>query len=429
MRDRHDILKYIDGRCGDQPFQGEPVAGKGRRLGFVRLVALCCCRAENRMALFDKQLDLVTEGDLNFLVENREREGYQIEYKRSVSFGQKQDKLDFLASITSFANTVGGDLLIGVAASDGVPDAITGWVGVNLDQEKLRIENLLRDQVEPRVAFKVHEVSLSNRNTVVLLRVPWSWAQPHMVRMDQVNRFYYRHSAGKDIMNVNQLRAAFALTSRLDEQIARFHRDRTNGIKSGIAGHLTPPPGAAAIMHVMPLESFRFGFTLDPEAAMEQAQGRLLPLGAGSNGYRYSLDGIYCFDDLSPCNAYALVYRNGVIETVNRTLLTAYRQKKLVPCGAIPEKVLQFLGSAMAFYRELNVPPPFAVILTLTSVSEYNFATGAQTIGGYYTSPVDRDDLPLPAVMIQDFSASPIDICRPMFDALFNAAGLPKWPS
>jgi hypothetical protein len=379
------------------------------------------------MALFDKPLDLVTERDLVSLVENQVREGYQVEYKRSVLFKEKQDKLNFLASVTSFANTVGGDLLIGVAATSGVPDDTPGWEGVDVDQEKLRIENLLRDQVEPRIAFRMREIRLLNGNAVVLLRVPWSWAQPHMVRMDQVNRFYYRHSAGKDIMNVSQLRAAFALTSRLDEQIAGFHRDRTIGIKSATVGHLTPPARSAVIMHVMPFESFRFGFTLDLEAAMKQAKGGLLPLGAGSNGHRYTLDGIYSFDNVSPCNAYTQVFRNGIIETATRSLFVTHEGRKLVPCGRLTNDVIQHIRSAIVFYQRLNVPPPFAAMLTLTDVGEYEFATGAET-GGYYTHRVDRVDLPLPAVTVQDFGGRPVDICRPMFDALYNAAGFPKWP-
>ena len=379
------------------------------------------------MALFDKQLGLITEDDLASLVENQVREGYQIEYKQLVAFKEKQDKLDFLASVTSFANTVGGDLFIGVAATGGVPVALPGWEGVDVDQEKLRMENLLRDLIEPRVGLTVREIRLANGNAVVLLRVPWSWAQPHMVRMDQVNRFYYRHSAGKDIMNVSQLRAAFALTTRLDEQIAEFRRERTSGIKNGTAGYLTPPAGPTVIVHVVPFEAFRSGFTLDLELAMKQAQGGLLPLGTGSNGHQYTLDGIYCFDDLTPCNAYAQVFRNGIIETASRKVLPTHQGRNLIPCGAIPRDVLQHLRSIITFYQKLNVQPPFAAMLTLASVGKHEFATGAET-GGYYTQRVDRDDLPLPAVMIQDFCASPVDICRPMFDALFNAAGYPKWP-
>jgi hypothetical protein len=180
-----------------------------------------------------------------------------------VTLKDKQDKLDFLASVTSFAKTIGGDLLIGVAAESGIAVAISGWSGADIDHEKQRIENLLRDQVEPRVAFRIREVRLRNGNSVVLLRVPWSWAQPHMVRMDHVNRFYYRHSAGKDIMNVNRLRASFAMTTRLEEQIRSYRQERVSLIRQSISGHLTPPPGPTVIMHVVPFESFRSGFTLD----------------------------------------------------------------------------------------------------------------------------------------------------------------------
>jgi hypothetical protein len=46
---------------------------------------------------------------------------------KQVAFNNKQDKLDFLAAVTSFANSVGGDLLIGVAAANGVPTNALGW--------------------------------------------------------------------------------------------------------------------------------------------------------------------------------------------------------------------------------------------------------------------------------------------------------------
>jgi hypothetical protein len=275
-----------------------------------------------------------------------------------------------------------------------------------------------------RVAIR--EVRLRNGNVAVLLRVPWSWAQPHMVRMDQVNRFYYRHSAGKDIMNVNQLRAAFALTTRLDEQIGAFRRERISLIKEGAGGHLTPPPGPTVIVHVVPFESFRSGFTLDLEGAMEQAQGGLLPLGTGSNGHRFNLDGVYCFDNVQPCNAYTQVFRNGIIESASRKLLVTYEGRKLIPCGAVPRDVIQHLRSVISFFQKLNIPPPLVTMMTLVNVREYEFVTSADI--GYYTHRVDRDDLHLPETIVKDLSESPIDICRPIFDALFNAAGYPKWP-
>ena len=178
-------------------------------------------------------IDLITEDDLASLIENQVREGYQIEYKQAVAFKDKQDKLDFLAGVTSFANTVGGDFLVGITAASGVPTAIPGSErNQYVPGEATNRKPPPPDAVEPRVAFRIHEIRLHNGSAVVPIRVPWSWAQPHVVRMDQVNRFYYRHSAGKDIMNVTQLRAAFALTTGLEEQIAAFCRKRVAGIRA-----------------------------------------------------------------------------------------------------------------------------------------------------------------------------------------------------
>jgi hypothetical protein len=381
------------------------------------------------MALFDRQMELVTEDDLLSLVEDQVREGYQIEYKQTVAFKDKQDKLDFLAGVTSFANTVGGDFLIGITASSGIPVSVPGWDGIDVDQEKQRIEHLLRDQVEPRLTCTIREIRLANGKSVVLIRVPWSWAQPHMVSMDQVNRFYYRHSAGKDLMNVTQLRAAFALTTRLHEQIVRFRDERINALKSGSDGHLAPPPGPTVVVHVVPFESFRSGFALDLESAMKQAQGGLLPLGTGSNGHVYTLDGIFIFDERPKCNAYTQVFRNGTIETTSRNLLLHPNGKKLIPCGAVPRDVLESVRSAIRFYQRLNITPPVSVMMSILGVQGFEFATSTEFRAGYYTHRVDRDDLILPSTIVQDFTTPAVEVCRPLFDALFNAAGFPKWPA
>ncbi|HYL72571.1 MAG TPA: ATP-binding protein [Bryobacteraceae bacterium] len=376
------------------------------------------------MALFDKQVELITESDLASLMENQEREGYQIEYKQEVAFKDKQDKLDFLAAVSSFANSVGGDLLVGVAATSGIPSGIPGWAGVDLDQEKLRIESLLRDQVEPRIAFKLREIPLQNGNTVLLVRVPWSWAQPHMVRMDQVNRFYYRHSAGKAIMDVSQLRAAFALSNSLEEQIATFRRERTAEIKAGSAGHLTPPPGPTVVVHLVPFESFRSGGQLDLGAAMKHAQGCILPLGTGANRYSFNLDGIYCVDYVQDCGAYTHVFRNGIVESANRLLLVPRQGRHYIPSSILTEKVIEHVKAVVELYRRLNVSPPVVAMMTLVRVRNYEFASRDY----YGTHAVDRDDLPLPGTLIPDFSQSAVDICRPIFDALWNAVGFAKWP-
>jgi predicted HTH transcriptional regulator len=63
--------------------------------------------------------------DLESLV-GRVPEGKTIEYKRELPAGTREERIKFLAAISSLANTAGGDLLIGVEAKDGIPTGIPG---------------------------------------------------------------------------------------------------------------------------------------------------------------------------------------------------------------------------------------------------------------------------------------------------------------
>ncbi|MGE5645934.1 MAG: helix-turn-helix domain-containing protein [Acidobacteriota bacterium] len=375
------------------------------------------------MALFDRRLEEIGEADLVSLVENEVAEGYQLEYKQGVAFSDKKDKLDFLAAVTSFANSTGGDLVIGIQAVSGVPAAVEGWDGIDVDAEKLRIEQLLRDAVEPRMVFRVHAIRLAKGKNVIVVRVPWSFAQPHMVKMDQVNRFYYRHSAGKAIMNVDQLRSAFAVSGGLPEQIEAYRRERVAAIRA--CEVLTSPAAPTVVFHIVPFESMRRGFVLNLEAALKPARS-LLPLGCGSNGQRFNLDGIISVDDYHPTNAYTLLFRNGIVETASRYLLRGRTNEFYIPSTCVQRDVLDHLSRTLGTLSQLHVPPPAVALMSLLGVRELEFAADRRYTGHYHFR-IDREDVLLPGTIIDDFDQDVIEIAHPIFDALWNAAGFARW--
>src|SRR5437773_200695 len=90
------------------------------------------------LAMIPKPTQDIRLGDLESLV-GRVPEGKTIEYKREMPAGTRDEKIKFLAAVSSLANTAGGDLLIGVEAKDGVPVAIPGIIAASLDDEKLRL--------------------------------------------------------------------------------------------------------------------------------------------------------------------------------------------------------------------------------------------------------------------------------------------------
>jgi hypothetical protein len=102
------------------------------------------------MPLSGIRLGDVTEPQLRALIDNNVSEGRRIEFKRDL--GKKdEDKREFLADVSSFANAAGGDLLIGVEADTDIASELVGLPNKQADGEILRLENLIRDGIDPRI--------------------------------------------------------------------------------------------------------------------------------------------------------------------------------------------------------------------------------------------------------------------------------------
>lgn len=67
-----------------------------------------------------------TRDDLDRLILNKVPEGKTLEYKRQLPGREDGGNVKILQSITSFANTNGGELLYGVEAEDGIPIGLSG---------------------------------------------------------------------------------------------------------------------------------------------------------------------------------------------------------------------------------------------------------------------------------------------------------------
>jgi predicted HTH transcriptional regulator len=103
------------------------------------------------MALLHVPLSQVNEQQLQRLIDGKVAEARSIEYKRDTYGDSEADRAEYLADVSSFANTAGGDLIIGMAAAAGVPTALTP-LKIDLDGEVLRLDNMVRSSLQPRIA-------------------------------------------------------------------------------------------------------------------------------------------------------------------------------------------------------------------------------------------------------------------------------------
>ncbi len=102
------------------------------------------------MALLHISLHRIDEAALQSLIRARVTESRSIDYKRETYGNAREDYAEFLADISSFANTAGGDIVIGMTATDGIPTATTPFQG-SPDAEILRLDEVARGGLQPRL--------------------------------------------------------------------------------------------------------------------------------------------------------------------------------------------------------------------------------------------------------------------------------------
>ena len=172
-------------------------------------------------AMIGERINDVDVETLRVLVADRVGEGKTLEYKREMPAGGDRERVRFLKAVSAFANTAGGDLLLGVEAVDGVPTALPGLDLDSPDGETLRLENMIREGLEPRIPrVDIRPVKVAAHRHVLVVRITRSWIAPHRVRKNR--EFYARNSAGTYPLDVGELRTAFTMSESLAARIRDF---------------------------------------------------------------------------------------------------------------------------------------------------------------------------------------------------------------
>jgi hypothetical protein len=210
-------------------------------------------------------------------------------------------------------------LLIGVEAAQGVSTAIPGIPLTNPDAEKLRLEQILASQLDPRLPrVDIETIDCGSGRHVLAIRVARSWIAPHRVLAN--DKFYGRNSGGNYELDVGELRSAFVLSESSAERIRNFRDDRLIKIAAGETP-LAMHPGAAMIVHVVPFSTFVAGRSLDIVQAIGAGYVMALPPGriGHPNNYATNLDGLVTYSNApdDPAHGYAQVFRSGAVEGVD----------------------------------------------------------------------------------------------------------------
>ena len=377
------------------------------------------------MPLDNKPLESIEEADLRALIDNKVAEGKNIDYKQALPGNSDSDKREFLSDLSSLANASGGHLVFGIKEKDGVPVQLSGTDGANPDAEILRLENLTRDGLEPRIpGVSMHPVALKAGGLALVIRVPRRWSSPHRVTLKGHGHFYSRNSAGKYRLDVSELRAAFALSETAAERIRGFRAERLSMIVSGETPiHLSE--GAKTVLHMVPLGASDQGNTVDLSSVASDPT-RFPPLSTSSWSNRYNFDGFLTFTPPGiRASSYLQFFRDGSVEAVETGLLDTVDQDKYIPSVIYENELIQGVRRFLSAQDIVGVEPPIFLMLSMLGVSGYKMGV-SKSLLIQPQHPIDRDSLIAPEILIDSFNGNVARAMKPAFDAIWNAAGYPE---
>ena len=361
------------------------------------------------------------------LIDTGARETTVIDFKRQTYGNSEKHRKDFLKDISSLANTSGGDIVIGMDESGGIPTRIVPFTG-DADQEVLRLDDMARSGLEPRLPdFAVRPVPVTGGH-VLIARARRSLVGPHRVIFKEDAQFWGRASAGIFPLNVEQLRRMFVEGPNLVQRVRSFFQERLAKIGMDQA-QLRFGPGARKVVHVAALPAFADDRFADIVSLMASGHHVPLPLfDAGLNQGAVNLDGYLNFHrgGLRHLDSYAQFFRCGVIEGVAGVRVEEPGISMLGGPPLVNEMVAAVRQYACVLEHYGAGEPLFAQVAIVDASNlqlHYSYANLGSRQTAQQVSVQGIEKIVAPAVQF-----APADdvatVLRPAFNVLWNAFGL-----
>jgi hypothetical protein len=371
------------------------------------------------MALHETPLHEVDLPALQRLIDHKVGETLRLEYKRVLPTKQEDSRREFLKDVSAFANAAGGDLLYGVDEEDSVAKELVG-VG---NEDVPALLNLLRDSIEPRIPGIDHRfVELGEDRGVVIFRVPSSVHGPHMVRLGNYRQFFIRGSTGSHPMSTSEVRQVVLKTADWRERADAWRRERVALIQRG-EGPCTLDDAMPLIVHVVPLQDAELDLTPEPVR-------RRLTDQCPHGGDRLTFDGFLTATGTGilgqPTWTYTLWFNDGRAERV-RTRLIESNGTFFGP--DIDRRLEESVQQLIAGLSSVGRRPPMLVLATLVAHRGMQIANPQRRhMGPFGSSPLDRDVLFLPPLLIEEHPSNWWTTLAPTINRIWQAFGHPRSP-
>jgi hypothetical protein len=382
--------------------------------------------------VIEKEFDSIEKTDIDALVANAVSEGRTIEYKERLPGGSDEDTREFLADVSSLSNAGGGDLIYGVREQrdaqrqpTGIPEVAEGLGGINVDAEKGRLENKLRDGIDPRIpGIRLRHIDGFPSGPIIVLRIPKSWASPHMVKFKNLSRFYSRTSAGKYQLDVREIRAAFLGSESVTERMSAFRSERVGRVLTGE----TPAPlqgGPKLVFHSLPIRGFAEGETIDMKAAESLwSKANVKPMGRPPQfgPAQFNFEGLLCVGNRGEVAiGYIQLFRNGAVEAVCARITDS----EIVYGVTFEQELMREARAYLGLQHLLGYGTPLFVAISLVSAKGFTILPNEPNFHDHWghVRRIDHEVLLAQEVLVEEEQADLGRLLRPALDTIWQASG------
>jgi hypothetical protein len=378
-------------------------------------------------------LNLSTEADLENLITTGVVEQRTVEYKRSLPEWNDEAKRELCADICSMANTLGGDIIFGMEAKDGVPVKLVGVGSAVAEKQILCIEQFVQQGIEPRVAgVQCTSVPLAGKGPAIAVRVSRSWRGPHMVRYGKAPAYTYRmfgrNSAGKYPFDTTEIRSAYLAAEETPERIRRWRDGRyAKLVAQEIPVSLASGP--RMVLHIAPFRPTQPGTAIDLGQLYDRYADFGLPK-QSSMSRRVNLDGVVIFDGgysgTPPSWQYCHVFRDGSIEAVSTHFFGGDAAPYHLGGEHFEGAIIAIVKTYVEALQRWRIDGPWMVSIAILGGRGTFIGTGRSKHSG---GAIDRDVAVFPEVVIQRHDEDFGSALKELLSGIWQAAGHPSSPN